>query len=468
MMAMKKMKIVIVGANHAGLAAVRQLVQNGNGDFEITVIDRENSLGYISGATPLLIRGAVSTYKDFFSIDIKEYLDGIDHFYAHSTVTRVDFDQRRVFVESESKERKHSFVVDYDKLVLATGSFQQKLQVKNSELSGIYTIKNLREGLLVNQKIDSDRIKNVAIVGGGSIGVELSEAISKRRKKVTLFEIDKHLLGRNFSKEFSKIAERQLLGYGVELELDSEIIGFEGRAGKVSNVITTNGSFLADMVIITTGFLPNTNLGGFHLDKYTNGAYIVDAEQRTSDPDVYAVGDCATVSDSVLSDLTVDFSVANALQSGKIAAKSIMGVAKSIGEMVTTRVIRIFGLNFFATGITEKIADAYRIGYGYVDDEVYNLLPAINSGGEKVKLRIIYRNDDHRIIGAQICSKGDFSGIITFLSLAVQKKVTIDELEDYRFFFYPYFNTPDNILSNIAQKGIKELGDETAGNRNKY
>lgn len=458
---MKKMKIVIVGANHAGLATVRQLIQSGNEAFEITVIDKENSLGYISGATPLLIRGVVSTYRDLFSIDIKEYLDGIDHLYTDSTVTKVDFDKKRVFVESSNKERKYSFIVDYDKLVLATGSIQQRLQVKNSELSGIHAIKNLREGLLVNQKIDSERIKNVAIIGGGSIGVELAESIRKRHKKVTLFEIDKHLLNRNFSKKFSKIAERQLLGYGVELELDSEVIGFEGRAGKVSNVITTNGSFLADMVIITTGLLPNTNLGGFHLDKYTNGAYIVDVEQRTSDPDVYAVGDCATVNDSVLNDLIVDFSVANALRSGKIAAKSIMGVAKSIGEIVTTRAIRIFGLNFFATGITEKVTDAYRIGYGYVDDEVYNLLPAINSGGEKVKLRIIYRIDDHRIIGAQICSKDDFSGMITFLSLAVQKKVTIDELEDYRFFFYPYFNTPDNILSNTAQKGIKELGDET-------
>ena len=164
---MKKMKIVIVGANHAGLATVRQLIQSRNEAFEITVIDKENSLGYISGATPLLIRGVVSTYRDLFSIDIKEYLDGIDHLYTDSTVTKVDFDKKRVFVESSNKERKYSFIVDYDKLVLATGSIQQRLQVKNSELSGIHAIKNLREGLLVNQKIDSERIKNVAIIGGG-------------------------------------------------------------------------------------------------------------------------------------------------------------------------------------------------------------------------------------------------------------------------------------------------------------
>lgn len=441
------LKVVIVGSNHAGLATARYLLESGK-PLEITLIDKnDSSLGYIAGATPLLIGKKIPSYKSFFSADIETIAKQVTHFYTNSEVTKIDFDRKRIFAR-ENKGRRFNF--KYDKLVLATGSSQQDLMVANSELNGIYKMKSLKEALLINQKLSTRNCRNVAVIGGGYIGVEMAEAFQLRNKNVRLFEIKDHVLNTHYDKEFAQLAQHKLSENGIELQVGEEIVGFEGRNGKLTGIITTQASYPVDMAILAIGFLPNTQLGRNYLTCFTNGAYVVNSAQQTSDPDVYAVGDCATSYSKTLKDQMVDFSVANALRGSYAAAKSIVDEKVISDGTVMTNAVKIYGLNFFATGLTTEKAHKHGIEIGYVDHEDWVLLPAMLNNN-KAKIRLIYTKMDRRLVGAQVCSKADLSGNVSALTLAVQREMTIDELSFSKFFFYPYFNLPNDLLIKAAQ-----------------
>ncbi len=440
------LKVVIIGANHAGLATARYLLESGR-PLEITVIDKNSSLGYIAGATPLLIGNKISSYRNFFSADTEWIAKHVTNFYTDSEVIKVDFGRKRVFAK-ESNGRKFNF--KYDKLVLATGSRQQDLMVENNELSGIYKLKDLKEALLINQKLSTRKCRNVAVIGGGYIGVEMAEALQARHKNVSLFEVNAHVLNTHYDKEFAQLAQQKLSENGVQVQVDEEILKFEGYNGKLTGVVTPQGSYSVDMVILAVGFLPNTQLGRNYLTCFTNGAYIVNSAQQTSDPDVYAVGDCATSYSEILKDQMIDFSVADALRGSYAAAKSIVGEKIISGGTVMTNAVRVYGLNFFATGLTTERAHKYGLEVEYVDYEDWVLLPAMLNNN-KAKVRLIYTKEDRYLVGAQVCSEADLSGNISTLTLAIQKEMTIDELSFSKFFFYPYFNLPNDLLVKAAQ-----------------
>lgn len=207
--------------------------------------------------------------------------------------------------------------VKYDKLVLATGASQVSLGINGNDLRGIYRIKNLNEGLEVNQRLDLNNVKNVAIIGGGYIGIEVAEAIQKRGKHVTIYDANPHLMMSHYDEPFGRLVEERLREKGIDLCLEEEVQSYVGKSGRIDQIITDRGKYSTDMAILTMGFLPNTSLGRFHLELYTNGAYIVNEYQQTSDPDIYAVGDCSTSYSNILKELVVNFSVSDALR-GKI------------------------------------------------------------------------------------------------------------------------------------------------------
>ncbi|MGL5465461.1 MAG: FAD-dependent oxidoreductase, partial [Leuconostoc lactis] len=338
----------------------------------------------------------------------------------------------------------------YDKLVLATGAEQVSLGIAGHELQGIYQIKNLQEGLEVERHLASDDVKDVAIIGGGYIGVEIAEAIRSRGKNVRIFEAKSHMMMSHYDELFGERVEARLRDVGVQIHLDEEVIAYSGENGAVKQLTTPYDTYETDMVILTMGFLPNTALGREHLDLYTNGAYIVNDKQQTSEPDVYAVGDCATSYSNVLHELVVNFSVSDAMRGAYVAAQNIIGEPISSSGTQRTNAVTVYGLNLFSTGVTVNEAELYGIDYQYVDYEDWQK-PTFMPENHRVRLRLVYHAQNRRLIGAQVCSEADQAGVLYLLSLAIQKEVTIDEIKVSDFFFYPYFNQPTNFIIKAAR-----------------
>jgi len=177
---------------------------------------------------------------------------------------------------------------------------------------------------------------------------------------------------------------------------------------------------------------------------------LVDKTQETSVKDVYAVGDCATVYDNSIQDVNYIALATNAVRSGIIAAHNACGTKLETIGVQGSNAISIYGLNMISTGLT--LGKAKKAGYDAIatDYEDYQKALFIESGNEKVRIRIVYDKTTRIILGAQLCSDFDVSMGIHMFSLAIQEQVTIDKLKLFDVFFLPHFNQPYNYITMAA------------------
>jgi NADPH-dependent 2,4-dienoyl-CoA reductase/sulfur reductase-like enzyme len=204
------------------------------------------------------------------------------------------------------------------------------------------------------------------------------------------------------------------------------------------------------MVVLGIGFKPNSQLGKDKLELFKNGAYLVNEHQQTSQPDVYAIGDCATVYDNSIQKTNYIALATNAVRSGIVAAHNACETPlKSIGVQGSNGIC-IWDLKMVSTGIT--LEKAKNLGYDAVatDYEDTQKPAFIQHDNYKVKIRIVYDKKTRIILGAQMCSEYDISMAIHMFSLAIQEQVTIDKLKLTDIFFLPHFNQPYNYVTMAA------------------
>ena len=228
-------------------------------------------------------------------------------------------------------------------------------------------------------------------------------------------------------------------------EVDKE---YKGN-GRVSSIVTEKGEYPADLVINAIGFMPNNALGKDHLELWKNGAYAVDKYQQTSDPDVYAVGDCATIYSNALRDKTYIALASNAVRTGIVAAHNIGGTKLEGIGVQGSNAICVFGRKLASTGLSVAAAEKAGLEVEYTDFEDTQR-PGFMRENEDVKIRIVYEKSTRRVVGTQLSSKEDVSMAIHMFSLAIEEGVTIDKLKLLDIFFLPHFNKPYNYITMAA------------------
>ena len=438
-------KIVVIGANHAGTAAMITILDN-YPEQEVVAIDRNSNISFLGCGMALWIGKQISGSDGLFYSN-RETLEGKGAtVHMETEVQSIDFDNK--IVHAVNKERQ-KLDQPYDKLILATGSLPIIPDIKGKELKNVQQVKLFQNAQEVIDKLKDESIGHVTIVGAGYIGVELAEAFKRNGREVRMIDCAETCLSGYYDKEFTALMEEQLRSNGVDLvfgEMVKEIQGDE----KVEKIVTDKGSYDTDMVVMAIGFRPNNALGKDSLELFANGAYVVDKTQKTSREDVYAVGDCATVYDNSLQKRNYIALATNAVRSGIIAAHNTCGTKLETIGVQGSNAISIWGLHMISTGLT--LAKAKKAGFDAVctDFEDYQKALFIENGNDKVKIRIVYDKVSRRVLGAQLCSKYDVSMGIHMFSLAVQEQVTIDKLKLFDVFFLPHFNQPYNYITMAA------------------
>ncbi|MDO4680873.1 MAG: FAD-dependent oxidoreductase [Aerococcus sp.] len=443
------MKTVIIGANHAGIAAANTLLDNYGDQQEVVMIDRNTNLSYLGCGTALWVGRQIEDYHQLFYTNEADFTAKGAKIMMETSVTDIDFDKKVVYAEKKSGEKVEE---SYDKLILATGSQPIQLPIPGNDLDDIYFLKLFQEGQAVDHALDRDDVQTVAVVGSGYIGVEFAEAAKRRGKKVIVFDAAPTSLANYYDPEFAHLMDDNLKEHGIETHYSEFAQSFIGNdEGKVIGIETDKGKYDVDIVISCVGFKPNAGLGGDHFKRFANGAYLVDRTFQTSDPDVYAIGDCANnYSNALLQDVYIALA-SNAVRSGIVAAHNLAGTHVEGAGIQGSNGIEIFGLKLVSTGLNLHAAQKAGLEVKYVDFEDLQkpaFMPADEN--DNVKLRIIYTADDHRIIGAQMASHYDMSMGIHMFSLAIQQGLTIDQLQLLDLFFLPHFNQPYNYITMAA------------------
>ena len=441
-------KIVVVGANHAGTATINTILDNYEGN-EVVAFDANSNISFLGCGMALWIGNQISGPGGLFYQTKEQFEAKGATIHMETPVDRIDYDAKVVYATGKDGT---AYAEPYDKLVLATGSLPILPRFEGGDLENIQQVKLFQDAQEVVDKLANPDIKTVAVVGAGYIGVELAEAFQRNGRKTLLVDMAPTCMANNFDPEFCDLMAQNLADNGIECHFGEGVDHFEGEDGKVTKLFTNKGSYDVDMVCVCIGFRPNTALAeGGDFELFGNGAYLVDRHQKTSRDDVYAVGDCATIFYNGLDGDPGYIALAsNAVRSGIVAGHNICGTALETPGVQGSSGICIFDLKMVSTGLTE--AAAKRAGREVLSTSFTGCqkAPFIEHDNPDATIKIVYDKATRAIVGAQIASTYDMHGNINMFSLAVEKKVTIDELKLLDIFFLPHFNAPYNYITMAA------------------
>jgi len=310
--------VVIVGGGQAGFQVAASLRQK-KFDGAITILAEEPVLPY--QRPPLskeFLKGEVTEQQvllrpeDFYAArDIAVRLG--------ARVAAIDRPGRRVTLADGSD-------VSYDRLVLATGGRVRKLPVPGAELAGVAYLRTLADAVALKPRLAA--AGNVVVIGGGFIGLECAAAAVTRGCRTTVLEVAERLMGRVVSPALSAYYRDLHARHGVDVRVNAAVTELHGIDGHVTEVRGAGGSHVAaDLVIVGIGIVPNDDLAaaaGLLCDR----GIVVDATLRTTDPAIYAIGDCAAFPHPMARGLVRLESVQNAVDQGKTVADAILGEAR--------------------------------------------------------------------------------------------------------------------------------------------
>lgn len=447
------MKVIVIGCNHAGTWAAKTLKAT-DPNCQVVTYDRNDNISFLACGIALWVGGVVKDPKGLFYASPESLkAEGIDVYMGHD-VTKIDWANKKLHVK-ELKTGKE-FDDNYDKLILATGSWPvtppiEGLKQEGTEYGlkkGIFFSKLFQQGQDIIDELKKPEVKRVMVVGAGYIGVELIEAFKNHGKEVILMEAMPRVMANYFDKEITDEAEKRIKEAGIEMHLGETVKKFEGE-DRVKTVVTDKGSYDVDMVVMSVGFKPNSELYKDYLKTLPNGAIIVDTTMKTSDENVYAIGDCAAVYSCSSKNNEYIALATNAVRMGIVAANNVLGKKVNYCGTQGSNAICVFGYNMASTGWSEETAKKKGLKVKsnfFKDAERPEFMPSY----EDVLVKIIYMEDSGRIVGAQIASKHNHAEAIHAFSLAIANEMTVQDFALSDFFFLPHYNKPLSWMTMVA------------------
>jgi len=337
---------------------------------------------------------------------------------------------------------------EYGKLVLATGAGPARLNIPGIDLEGVVLVYKEYEQLA--KAIDSlKRAKRIVIVGGGFVGLEFADDLAKDRE-VHVVEVLDEVLALAFDREFGEIARKRLEEKGVKFHLKASVVEIKGRSRVEEVVLSTGETLPADAVLVSVGVSPNSQLAakaGLALDEF--GHVVVDSYMRTSDPDIYAVGDVAQKKDYFTGKPVKAYFSSIAVAEGRVAAMHIAGAtpAKGFEGALPAFTAQLASSFFAAAGLTE--AAARRLGLNVVSatvDSVYSHSGFLEGGAPKlfkVLLKAVFTKGDYRLVGVQAMGPEAINELMSYAVSAIKQGLTAYDLASYPFASPPlWFRTP--------------------------
>ncbi len=445
------MKVIVIGCTHAGTSAVKTILRE-NPDTEVTVFERNDNISFLSCGIALYVGGVVKDAAGLFYSNPDELHKLGAKVKIKHNVKSIDIAAKKVLAEDMSTGRE--FEEEYDKLVITTGSWPVIPPIPGIDSKNILLCKNYEQANVIISK--AKEVNKVIIVGGGYIGIELVEAFQKSGKEVTLIDGLDRILNKYLDKEFTDILEQDLKDRGVRLALNQPVNSFTADSdGAVTGVITSEGEYAADMVILCVGFRPNNDLLKGKVDMLPNGAILVDDYMRTSDPDIYAAGDSCAVHYNPNGGHAYIPLATNAVRMGSLVGMNIREPRVKYRGTQSTSGLHLFGYNIGSTGVT--VGSAPQLGLEVRSVIVKdNYRPEFMPTTEEVLMQLVYEVGTNRIVGGQVMSKYDITQSANTLSLAIQNRMTIEDLAYVDFFFQPHFDRPWNYLNILAHAALEQ------------
>jgi len=383
-------------------------------------------------------------FKEMQNIDVK----------TEHRVTKIDPKEKRIEVVNLPKSETQW--VPYDKLIIATGARSRRLNIPGWNGKNIFTLKDLQDGIRIREYIDERKPNQVAILGGGFIGLEMCEAFRLRGMEALLF-CRRELPAGNLEREVSERIWKELQENGVHFLPNQEPIAFHlNGQGEVTSVETTKGEYPTDMVLMAIGVVPNVEIAreaGIELGK--SGAIRTDFSQKTNLKDIYTAGDCCEVFNLISQDWvhTPLGDIAN--KQGRAAGENAAGGKVTFNGVVGSAAFKVFELEVAFTGLGFQVAKRY--GFD-VDSQMIEAESKVGymPGSRRMLIKLIFDRRNGRLLGAQMAGQEGVARRINALAVALHQRMTIDEVARLDFAYAPPFSAPLDPILIAAEQAVKK------------
>jgi NADPH-dependent 2,4-dienoyl-CoA reductase/sulfur reductase-like enzyme len=462
------MKVIIVGGVAGGASCAARL-RRMDEKAEILMVERGPYVSYANCGLPYHVGGVipeessllltpVARFREFFAIEARTGYEAIAISRKNKTV-----DLRNVATGEVTTEK-------YDKLVLSPGAAPIRPPLPGIDLPGIFSLRTVPDARTMRQWLHRGEVltgmdsytglqavtkpKRAVVVGGGFIGLEMLENFAHLGLDVTLVEKLNQVMP-PLDPEMARLVERYLVKHGVRLELNDGVAGFEQAGDGSLRVLTGSGkAYPADVVVLAIGVRPETALAkaaGLAIGQ--RGGIRVDEQMRTSDPDIFAVGDAVEVKDYVTGKWTLIPLAGPANRQGRIAADVIAGREARYRGTQGTSICQVFEGVIGQTGASEKVLrQAGRTDF----DKLYlyvNSHAGYYPGAKMLAIKVLFQKPDGRLLGAQILGEDGVPKRVDAFAMAVQAGLTVYDLEESELCYAPPFGSakdPVNFAGMVA------------------
>ncbi len=469
-------KIVIIGGVAAGpktACRARRLMP----DAEITMVDMDTLISYGGCGIPYYVSGDVSDEKELrntsFHVTRDEHFFEIAKGVTVRTATRATrIDRRNKTVHLEEIKTGKADELPYDQLVLATGSRPNILPIPGNDLAGVYTVADLHKAMAIKADLAQGKVGRAVIIGGGAIGIEMAEAFGDLwGVETTILEFMPQLLPRLVDRTFASMVEKHLRDKGVQVCTSEAATRLEGDdTGRVCRVVTPKRTLEAEIVIMAVGVRPRGELAvEAGLMVSPQGGIVVNERMQTSDPNIYAAGDCVDIRHLITGKRMAAPMGSLANREGRVVADNLAGLPSTFKGWIGTFVLKAFDICVAATGISLETART----------EGFKAEAVITAQSDRahffpsqtvIPLQMVFDRESRRVLGVQGFGPAGNDGVLARIDTAaalIGRGATIEDFRDLEMAYAPPFataidalNATANAAENLAAGRLRTVSPE--------
>jgi len=448
--------ILIIGAVALGPKAACRFKRM-EPDSRVTMVDQSNLISYGGCGIPYFISGDVSEAKQLQETSFHMLRD--EKFFRQAKDIDVIINTRAVSIDRGNKTVRILNVLSgkqqnltYDKLVLATGSKPRDLSIPGSHLEGVFTVSDLNKAIAIKKEISEGKVGKAVIIGAGAIGLEMAEALTDLWGiETAVVEITDQFLPRFISANMSKMVQHHLEENEVVFYLNEEVKRFEGE-NRIEKVVTTKRVLEADLVIIAAGVTPNSDLASdAGLKISPAGAIVVDKRMQTSDPDIYAGGDCVEVI-NLITDKPGYYPLGSlANRQGRVIGTNLAGGDAEFEGAVGSFVVKLFEISVASAGL--NLETAKKEGFDPLSAFVVQFDRAhFYPEKDLMYLELVVEKSTGQVLGIQgLGNTGD--GVIARVNAVapiLKHKPSTDDISNLELTYSPPFSAAMDILNALG------------------
>ena len=430
------MRILVIGGVAAGTKTAAKLLRQDR-SAQVVLCTKSRDISYAGCGLPYYVGGSIASREDLIVNTPQKY--------AALTGVTVKTGMEAVHVDAAAKTvtfktPEGEAVEGYDKLVIATGAEPFVPPVDGKDLPGVFTVRTPDDAIRIRDWLDQNGCKTAVVVGGGFIGLEIAENLMAKGLRVTVADMAGQVMPNLFDPDMAGYIRRQLQARGLRVVTGAALQAVTGGE-KATGIRTAVGDFPGEVVIMAIGVRPAT---GFLADsgiELNRGTIVVDEHQRTSLPDIYAVGDCAQVFNRVTGKGQWSAMGSTANITGRCLARNLTGGDAPYGGCLGTGVVKLAGdLNAGRTGLTEEQAGA--AGYDVeavtcVTDDKAHYYP----GASTFVTKLIAEKSSHKLLGIQVVGAGAVDKMVDIAVTGLALGAKLEDFDTLDFAYAPPFST---------------------------